>query len=525
MAIGPLVLALLACGGGGNGGGKTPGPDAQAAPSGHALSGNVRGAAAADVAISLSGPVTASTTTDAKGAYSFSGLSNGTYAVTPSKGGLTFTPASLLVVINGRDIVLQDFTAASRSGGATDGGTVDGGTVDGGTVDGGTVDGGTVDGGTVDGGTEDGGPKDGGSPDGGTSDGGSGSACNVPAEPGSPVSYTSAVQDLDTSCRSGVSDGQGSLALQMSSSSSVRVDFVTSEGAFAGSNQGARLDLIGQANGFNAVDNYGVGSQYDVAYFDPTGSRSALDLQTGSAWQANDPTGGLVVLSDTASTLTAYRTSLEVRWQQPLPLQSGEVLALGVDRAGNVLVVFNGERLFGQGSVGGIWTTHEGVLSQPFVLATGVSAPAMEDYSLWPRIGSGFFVREQECHSDGCDEIKWAFSIDALAQAWTAAPEWLVARPNTLLHMVHGGRAYGVLPEAGQRSAPDCEQTIEVVSPDGTSCGAATFVAARGVACTTAPIEMGYDGSVIQSMPYDLEGCDALGHCSCTWRWWPGFFK
>src|SRR5690349_19967430 len=120
-----------------------------------------------------------------------------------------------------------------------------------------------------------------------------------------------------------------------------------------------------------------------------------------------------------------------------------------------------------------------GSLSAPIVLATGVSLPATMGYSLWPRVGSGFFVRTHECRS-GCGPYEWAFSIDPLATSWTNAPSWYASRPDTLLHMVHGWRAYGLLPEAGRSSAPDCEQTVEVVSPDGKSCGSATFSAASG---------------------------------------------
>jgi len=38
---------------------------------------------------------------DASGIYTFNGLTNGSYTVTPSKFNYTFTPASLVVTING----------------------------------------------------------------------------------------------------------------------------------------------------------------------------------------------------------------------------------------------------------------------------------------------------------------------------------------------------------------------------------------------------------------------------------------
>ena len=54
-----------------------------------------------------------STTTDSNGNYSFSGVSNGAYTVTPSKTGYTFTPQSLSVNVNGANVTGQNFTATS----------------------------------------------------------------------------------------------------------------------------------------------------------------------------------------------------------------------------------------------------------------------------------------------------------------------------------------------------------------------------------------------------------------------------
>jgi hypothetical protein len=57
--------------------------------------------AASGITFSLSGPVTENTVTGAAGAYSFTGLPNGTYTVTPSSGGITFTPSSQSVTVTG----------------------------------------------------------------------------------------------------------------------------------------------------------------------------------------------------------------------------------------------------------------------------------------------------------------------------------------------------------------------------------------------------------------------------------------
>jgi hypothetical protein len=52
-------------------------------------------------------------TADASGSYSFPGLANGSYTVTPTKSGFTFTPISQTVAINGANAVVPAFTAAA----------------------------------------------------------------------------------------------------------------------------------------------------------------------------------------------------------------------------------------------------------------------------------------------------------------------------------------------------------------------------------------------------------------------------
>jgi hypothetical protein len=65
----------------------------------------------AGATVSLSGAASAQTTADSGGNYSFSGLSNGSYTVTPAKAGLIFTPASQPVTISGTNQNGINFTA------------------------------------------------------------------------------------------------------------------------------------------------------------------------------------------------------------------------------------------------------------------------------------------------------------------------------------------------------------------------------------------------------------------------------
>jgi hypothetical protein len=79
------------------------------------ISGTVSPAASGTgTTVTLSGAASASTTADASGNYTFSGLANGAYTVTPSKSGFTFTPANRAVTLNGANQTAINFTATSR---------------------------------------------------------------------------------------------------------------------------------------------------------------------------------------------------------------------------------------------------------------------------------------------------------------------------------------------------------------------------------------------------------------------------
>jgi hypothetical protein len=65
--------------------------------------------------MTLSGAGTGTTLTDTNGNYSFTGLSNGQYTITPSRTGSTFTPTSRTVTINNASFTGQNFTAAGYS--------------------------------------------------------------------------------------------------------------------------------------------------------------------------------------------------------------------------------------------------------------------------------------------------------------------------------------------------------------------------------------------------------------------------
>jgi hypothetical protein len=95
------------------------------------ISGNVThgGLPATGVTLTLSGAAAGATTTDAAGNYTFTGLLNGIYTVTPSKAGLVFTPPSSSVTIAGANANGVNFTAAAGTAGFSISGTVTNGGV------------------------------------------------------------------------------------------------------------------------------------------------------------------------------------------------------------------------------------------------------------------------------------------------------------------------------------------------------------------------------------------------------------
>ncbi|MDO9128843.1 MAG: carboxypeptidase-like regulatory domain-containing protein [Anaerolineales bacterium] len=104
-----LVLGITGCKsiGVSDGGGST-----------YSISGAVTGAdlaGLAGVTINLTGAATASTTTDASGTFTFTGLAYGSYTVTPVKEGFTFTPTRQVKVVNGANITGVNFMATDSA--------------------------------------------------------------------------------------------------------------------------------------------------------------------------------------------------------------------------------------------------------------------------------------------------------------------------------------------------------------------------------------------------------------------------
>src|SRR5258708_24367290 len=112
LLLGMLASVAMVCGCAGLvTGQQQPPPPAKT----YSISGTISPVAGGSGAtVAVSGAASATTTTDSAGNYTFTGLVNGAYAVTPSHAGYTFTPSSQAATINGANVTGVNFTAVPQ---------------------------------------------------------------------------------------------------------------------------------------------------------------------------------------------------------------------------------------------------------------------------------------------------------------------------------------------------------------------------------------------------------------------------
>src|SRR5207248_696649 len=112
LAAAPLISAAFSCGCAG----FVSGQNTDAPPPTYTISGTITPTAGRSGAtVTLSGAATATTTVNSSGAYTFIGLANGTYAITPSHTGYTFSPTSQNATVNGANVTGINFTATASA--------------------------------------------------------------------------------------------------------------------------------------------------------------------------------------------------------------------------------------------------------------------------------------------------------------------------------------------------------------------------------------------------------------------------
>jgi hypothetical protein len=94
--------------------GGTSTPKTSAAQT-YSISGTITPAAGGSGAtVTLSGAASSTTTANSTGGYSFTGLANGTYAITPRLTGYAFNPSAQSVTVSGANVTGIDFTATAQ---------------------------------------------------------------------------------------------------------------------------------------------------------------------------------------------------------------------------------------------------------------------------------------------------------------------------------------------------------------------------------------------------------------------------
>ena len=379
-----------------------------------------------------------------------------------------------------------------------------------------------------------------------------GTSCAGIAAPGTPtmLSFVADTPKASFSCAGAVGDAGGTLAFgrhyQDPNVHSDSIDFMRSDGAplaHAATNQG--LFLLQEPVGASAV----AGAPYlgplanrgsQVVNFDAAGKAAgeAFLFGTRPLPAAADPAGGVLVAGDLAASVldpstksltpagpvshaaamfSGGGTAPALRWGPKALASKGTVFGLGVDLAGRSLIITDGAPAFGAGTISGQWFDRDGKdLTGEFVLISGFTPGASTWFEASPLIGSGLLVRRVD---SGTHSQALLIATSGTAAVATA-PDWMRARTDTRLQIARGGRAYAVLPLGAK--AVTCSQRVEIVAPDGTSCGATDYPIGNGT-CDTHDLVLGADGTVLQQLPDSMETKDDThAFRTCTWRWWPG---
>jgi hypothetical protein len=137
-----------------------------------------------------------------------------------------------------------------------------------------------------------------------------------------------------------------------------------------------------------------------------------------------------------------------------------------------------------------------------------------------PAVGGGVLLSRVETSASPAGAISHTRQVCLLAVGSTScapAPAWMLRRSDTRLHVVRGGRAWAAV--ALQGPGLECADTVEVIAPDGTSCGSVELRMASGT-CDRLPLGIGRDGTVVQTVPRGVLTPSGIG-----WRWWPAMLR
>jgi hypothetical protein len=337
-------------------------------------------------------------------------------------------------------------------------------------------------------------------------------ACGVPALKRARE-VSSAEGDV---CTGAVGDDEGYLALGTFNPGSRMTGWrmVSPEGTpLGGLGSTLQTSLLPQPRGFHAITWDGLREAELSVY-----SRGAeLLLETtvldpedspGRAAAAADPAGGTLVVTSESVDEDHWRVMAR-RYDAAGKLISGPrrvakgqgpdapFVYAAVDLKGRSLVLWD-TSVAGQEPhvLQARWLNRDGTAVTPEFVASVETRPAGPP-RISPLIGGGVALGRGNA---------WLALLPNRASAPAPVPAWLAAYPAGRLHVLRNGRGYAVLPPRSY--APVCEQTVTLLGPDGSTCGALRVPISP---CQPAHLELGRDGTLLQT----------LGGDRCTLRWWP----
>jgi hypothetical protein len=344
-------------------------------------------------------------------------------------------------------------------------------------------------------------------------------------------------------CLPGLGDAQGTLAFPVSfnpgNTDGGSIDLVTSAETFLRRYAIGAFDpnVLPQPNGFAAATRrpqLGPPNFIGLPRWNSAGDELAAGSHFGDQLAiAANPAGGVLIAGNLSATsdappahvalmVTGGAEDFAVTWG-PTPLASaGAVLGAGVDLLGHSLVITDGAAR-AAGEISGQWFDETGTpLTQEFPLLTGFSRGVSTWFETSPLIGGGLLVRRMDF--DGHYHALALVTVASGQPMVAAAPEWMVSRRDVRLEIARDGRAYATLPYGAPNVA--CTQRVEVLAPDGTSCGSRDYPLAAGT-CDTGAMTLGLDGTVIQQLPLSMETPrnPQDGTHTCTWWWWPAALR
>jgi hypothetical protein len=295
-------------------------------------------------------------------------------------------------------------------------------------------------------------------------------------------------------------------------------------------------DIFAQAKGFIGYSGSSVLSMVAAAVLDKQGGVAySPNVLATTGFFAADPNGGLLAVGqlapggpepDASTPLSALMFARDgsIRWGPVALGTSAQIRSVAVDLAGRSLVLFDGARLFGPGSLAGEWFDAAGIGSEPFVVLDGGADKL--GFALAPLQPDGLALQSLRAPFvfDETVASEWVSVLPSGKNATAPVPEWLAQRPNTRIAIARGGRGYAVLPNAAHLAK--CDQQLELVSLEGSSCGRIDFPL-DDFACVSRPLTLGLDGTVMQMLPPAREPFDPVGSAvrDCTLRYWPAALR